>query len=75
MTKDNRLCLFREHYKFQRCLSCTGYPATRDMDCQHYLPRVQHNRQNSKQGCSNSSADTPIRSLDEIRRISDNGAM
>ena len=44
MTKDNRLCLFKERYRFENCINCSGYGNSRIKECQHYLPKVEQEK-------------------------------
>lgn len=69
-------CLFKERFKYEPCRTeCDGYNTL----CKNYL--AKHIRQGSstrkieREAPSSLTfpADSPIRSLDEIRRLSDGG--
>lgn len=43
---ENRLfsisqCMFKEHYRFDLCVNCTGYQHSRFKECKHYLPKFK----------------------------------
>lgn len=43
-------CLFKERYRFDLCINCSGYSPTRVRECKHYLPKFKVLRKITKEG-------------------------